>query len=125
MDTDSSAPSTAVTSDQAAPPESTNARYGLRHNRTPRYRCGTCGLRNCECNYMVHADFPIKSQGVLLAREQEKSLPSGMVDRLVIRAEKTYTGLQRSDTPYPVDYILSKMKDSTIGPVPKVQGVDL
>ena len=118
MDTDSSAPSAAVTSDQAAPPESTNARYGLRHNRIPRYRCGTCGLRDCECNYMVHAGFPIKPQGVLLAREQEKSLPSGTVDRLVIRAEKTYTGLQRSDTPYPVDYILSKMKDSTIAKAP-------
>ena len=38
MDTDSSAPSAAVTSDQAAPPESTNARYGLRRNRIPRYR---------------------------------------------------------------------------------------
>ena len=67
---------------------------------------------------MIHAGFPIKSQGVLLALEQEKSLPSGMVDRLVIRAEKTYTGLQRSDTPYPVDYILSKMKDSTIAKAP-------
>ena len=118
MDTDSSAPSAAVTSDQAAPPESTNAHYGLRRNRIPRYRCGTCGLRNCECNYMVHAGFPIESQGVLLAREQEKPLPSGMVDRLVIRAEKTYTGLQRSDTPYPVDYILSKMNDSTIARAP-------
>ena len=50
VDTDSSAPSAAVTSDQAAPPESTNARYGLRRNRIPRYRCGTCGLRDCECN---------------------------------------------------------------------------
>ena len=118
VDTDSSASSAAVTSDQAAPPESTNARYGLRRNRIPRYRCGTCGLRDCECNYMVHAGFPIKPQGVLLAREQEKSLPSGTVDRLVIRAEKTYTGLQRSDTPYPVDYILSKMKDSTIAKAP-------
>ena len=96
MDTDSSAPSAAVTSDQAAPSKSTNARYGLRRNRIPRYRCGTCGLRDCECNYMVHAGFPIKSQGVLLAREQEKSPPSGTVDRLVIRAEKTYTGLQRN-----------------------------
>ena len=58
VDTDTSAPSAAVTSDQASPPESTNARYGLRRNRVPRYRCGTCGLRDCECNYMIHAGFP-------------------------------------------------------------------
>ena len=46
VDTDSSAPSAAVTSDQAPPPESTNALYGLRRNRVPRYRCGTCILRD-------------------------------------------------------------------------------
>ena len=44
--------------------------------------------------------------------------PSGTVDRLVIRAEKTYTELQRSKTSYPVDYILSKMRNSTIAKVP-------
>ena len=118
VDTDSSAPSAVVTSDQAAQPESTNARYALRRNRVPRYRCRTCGLRDCQCNYMVHAGFPIRPRGVLLAREQDKSLPSDTVDRLVIRAEKTYTGLQRSETPYPVDYILLKMKDSTIAKTP-------
>ena len=63
MDTDSSAPSAATTSDQAPPPESINSRYGLRRNRVLKYRCGTCGLRDCECNYMVYAGFPIRARG--------------------------------------------------------------
>ena len=29
-------------------PESQN-RYQLRHRRQPRYKCGTCGLRDCVC----------------------------------------------------------------------------
>ena len=88
LDTDSSAPSAAVTSDQAPPPESIDAHYGLRRNRVPRYRCGTCGLRDCECNYMVHAGFPIRPRGVLLAHEKKKSLANGTVDRIVIRAKR-------------------------------------
>ena len=118
MDTDSSEPSAAITSDQAPPPESIDISYGLRRNRVPRYRCGTCGLRDCECNYMVHAGFPIRPRGVQLTREKEMSLPSGTVDRLIIRAEKTYTGLQRNENPFLVDYILSKMRDLTIAKVP-------
>ena len=60
VDTDSSALSAAITSNKAPPPESINTRYGLRRNCVPRYRCGTCGLRDCECNYMVHTGFPIR-----------------------------------------------------------------
>ena len=118
MDTDSSEPSAAITSDQAPPPESIDISYGLRRNRVPRYCCGTCGLRDCECNYMVHAGFPIRPRGFQLTREKEMSLPSGTVDRLIIRAEKTYTGLQRNENPFLVDYILSKMRDLTIAKVP-------
>ena len=118
IDTDSSAPSAAITSDQAPPPDSINTRYGLRRNRIPRYRCGTCGLRDCECNYLVHAGFPIRPRGVLLTHEKEMSFPNGTVNCLVIRAEKTYTGLQRNENPYLVDYILSKMRDSTIAKAP-------
>ena len=50
--------------------------------------------------------------------EKEMSFPNGTINRLVIRAEKTYTGLQRNENPYLVDYILSKMKDSTIAKAP-------
>ena len=109
VDTDSSAPSAAVTSDQAQTQELPNTGYGLRRSRAPRYRCGTCGLRDCKCNNLVHADFPIRPRGVLLTREKETPLPNGTVDRLTIRGEKTYTGLQRSENPYPIDFILSKI----------------
>ena len=115
VDTDSSAPSAAVTPDQAPPPESTNARYGLlRRNRVSKYRCGTCGLRNCECNYMIQARFPIRPPGVLLTSENKPLPADGMVSRLVIRAGKTYTGLQRSVASYPLRHIFSKMKESAI-----------
>ena len=67
---------------------------------------------------MIHAGFPTRPRGVLLTQEKGKPIPSGMVDRLIIRAEKTYTGLQRSKTSYPVDYILSKMRNSTIAKAP-------
>ena len=63
VDTDSSAPSAAITSDQEPPPGSTNTRYGLRRNRTPRCRCGTFGLLVCKCNNMIHANFPVKIPG--------------------------------------------------------------
>ena len=67
---------------------------------------------------MIHAGFPTRPRGVLLAQEKGKPLPSGMVDRLIIRAEKTYSGLQRNKTLYPMDYIHSKMRKSTIAKVP-------
>ena len=35
--------------------------------------------------------------------EREMSFPDSTVNRLVIRAEKTYTGLQRNENPYLVD----------------------
>ena len=34
--------------------------YQLRRNRTPRYRCGTCGSRNCSCVNLVEVKTPDK-----------------------------------------------------------------
>ena len=118
VDTDSSAPSAAVTSDQEPPPGSTNTRYGLLRNRTPRYRCGTCGLRVCKCNYMIHANFPVRSREVLLTREVKQSPANNMDNRLVLRTEKTYTGLQRSVAAHPLEHILARKKSSAIARVP-------
>ena len=84
LDTHSSAPSDMVTSYQAPPTQSTNARFGLRRDRAPRYRCGTCGLTNCVNNYMVHAGLPIRPRGVLLTSEKELPPTISMVNRLVI-----------------------------------------
>ena len=118
IDTDSSALSAAVTSDQEPPPGTTNTRYGLRCNRTPRYRCGTCGLRFCKCNLMIHANFPARSREVLLRREVKQSPANIMVRRLVLRTEKTYTGLQRSVAAHPLEYIFARMTSSTIAKAP-------
>ena len=41
-------------------------RYQLRHKRQPRYKCGTCGLRDCVCVLAVHKnrEVPIGARGV-------------------------------------------------------------
>ena len=33
-------------------------RYQLRRNRAPRYRCGTCGSRDCSCVNLVMSETP-------------------------------------------------------------------
>ena len=119
--TDSSAPSAAVTSDQEPPQGSANTRYCLRRNRTPQYRCGTCGLRICKCNLMIHENFPVRSREVLLTREVKQSPANNfrrLVRRLVLRTEKTYTGLQSSVAAHPLEYILARMTSSTIAKAP-------
>ena len=34
--------------------------YQLQRNRAPRYRCGTCGSRNCSCVNLVELRIPDK-----------------------------------------------------------------
>ena len=34
--------------------------YQLRRNTTPRYRCGTCGTRNCSCVNLDEVRTPVK-----------------------------------------------------------------
>ena len=46
-DLDSDAPTAQVTSDVDQGASQVNPSYGLRRNRVPRYRCGTCGFRDC------------------------------------------------------------------------------
>ena len=33
-------------------------RYQLRANRAPKYRCGTCGSRNCSCVQLITTEPP-------------------------------------------------------------------
>ena len=44
--------------EQSNPPRA--APYQLRRNRAPRYRCGTCGSRNCSCVNLVEVKTPDK-----------------------------------------------------------------
>ena len=95
------APRTAETLTEAS---ATALRYQLRSKRQPRYRCGTCGLRDCVCLLAVNENrrVPIGARGV--PPEERENL----VYRLTVRAEKTYSAVERSGD-YPVDTILEKL----------------
>ena len=107
-DSDVSDPSAHVTTDQgpSAPPN--NLRYGLRRDRAPRFCCGTCGLRDCTFNLLIDGDDPIRPRGILAINETIKSL---MVNRLVIRNENTYSGVERSQS-LSIELIMTKLNES-------------
>ena len=88
-------------------------RYQLRSRRQPRYKCGTCGLRDCVC---------------LLAVRENRRVPNGargvppeggenLVHRLTLRAEKTYSAVERSGD-HPVETILEKLSSPGVAKAP-------
>ena len=88
-------------------------RYQLRSKRQPRYKCGTCGLRDCVCLLAVNENrrVPTGARGVP-PEEGEK-----LVYRLTVRAEKTYSAVERSGD-HPVDTILEKLSSPGVAKVP-------
>ena len=113
-DSDVSDPSAHVTTDQESSAPPINLRYGLRRERVPRYRCRTCGLRDCTCNLLIDSDDPLKHRGVLAVNETMKS---SLVNRLVIRAEKTKTGVERSHS-FSIEVITTKLNESEVTRAP-------
>ena len=80
----------APTSAEALTEASEAPRYQLRSKRQPRYKCGTCGLRDCVCLLAVNENrrVPTGARGVP---------PEGgenLVHRLTVRAEKTYFAVE-------------------------------
>ena len=61
-------------------------RYQLRHRRQPRYKCGTCGVRDCVCVLAMNGkrDVPTGARGV----PQEGRQHTELVHRIIVRAEK-------------------------------------
>ena len=97
-------------------------RYHLRSKRQPRYKCGTCGLRDCFCLLVVNENrrVPIGARGVPPERE------GNLVHRLMVRAEKTYSAVERSGD-HPVDTIVEKLSSPGVTKAPcqfPIQGVD-
>ena len=95
-------------------------RYQLRTNRAPRYKCGTCGLRNCSCVQRViskppdHrlargaaiparelsiARAPEHTQQKILAIQTERQELPPLVYHIVITVEKTYTSVEPEFVP--------------------------
>ena len=120
-DSDSDAPTAGLTSDVDQGATQVNQHYGLRRNRVPRYRCGTCGFRDCTC-VMALNKSPTIPLGPVKAPVDPKPQPfihNGklLVSRVVIRAEKTYTGLERERI-FPVDVVLEELSKSKIAEEP-------
>ena len=67
-------------------------RYQLRRKRQPRYKCGTCGLRDCACVLAVNENWDVP-----IGARELPPLPDGrphaeLVHRIIVRAEKTFAG---------------------------------
>ena len=83
-------------------------RYQLRHRRQPRYKCGTCGLRDCVCVLAMNEkrDVLTGARGV----PQEGRQHTELVHRIIVRAEKTFSGVERTEK-YPVETILQQIAE--------------
>ena len=90
-------------------------RYQLRHRRQPRYKCGTCGLRDCVCVLAVNEkqDVPTGARGV----PQEGRQHTELVHRIVVLAEKTLSGVERTEK-YPVETILQQIAAPGVAKAP-------
>ena len=102
------------TTETAMPTEASEVpRYQLRSRRQPRYKCGTCGLRDCVCLLAVNENrrVPTGARGVPPERGET------LVHRLTVRAEKTYSSLERSED-YPVDTILERLSSPGVAKAP-------
>ena len=88
-------------------------RYYLRSKRQPRYKCGTCGLRDCVCFLAVNENRRVPTGARGVPPEEGGKL----VYRLTVRAEKTYSAVERSGD-HPVDTILEKLSSPGVAKAP-------
>ena len=107
--------------------------YQLRANRAPRYKCGTCGSRNCTCAHQIiieHPDLRLARGAVIptceltllrmpdhpqhrilakRAQRQEHESPP-IVSHIIVTIEKTNTSIQSGVVP-PLEATLRAMHD--------------
>ena len=96
---------TIMPSETVLPTETSEVpRYQLRSRQQPRYKCGTCGLRDCVCLLAVNENRRVPTGARGVPPERGESL----VHRLTVRAEKTYSSLERHGD-HPVDTIMEKL----------------
>ena len=110
-------------------------RYQLRANRAPRYKCGTCGSRNCSCVHQITTEPPDlrlargatiptcelalartpehPQYGVLAVRAQrQKLITPPTIRHIIITAEKTNASTESGVVP-PLESTLKAMHDSS------------
>ena len=106
--------------------------YQLRRNRAPRYRCGTCGSRNCSCLNLIRGRPPDKrlARGVdapatdsadteaiedhmqhTIRSIQAKDQDIPQVHHIVITTEKTYSSIGPGVVP-PLETTLKAMQET-------------
>ena len=82
--------------EQSNPPRA--APYQLRRNRVPRYRCGTCGSRNCSCVNLIKGRPPDQR----LARGEDASTPAlADTETFEDHAQHTIRSIQAKDQDIP------------------------
>ena len=112
--------------------------YQLRHNRAPRYRCGTCGSRNCSCLNLIRGRPPDKrlARGVdapatdsadteaiedhmqhTIRSIQAKDQDIPQVHHIVITTEKTYSSIGPGVVP-PLETTLKAMQETSSSDCP-------
>ena len=121
-----------LSSEQPEAEQTTTSRappYLLRRNRTPRYRCGTCGSRNCSCVNLISGkpqnkrlargvDAPAPDtaatettedhmQYIRNIRAKDQEVPQ--VHHVVITVEKTYSSIGPTVVP-PLETTLRAMQ---------------
>ena len=109
---------TTVHSETAILTETSEApRYQLRSKQQPRYKCGTCGLRDCVCLLAVNENrrVPTGARGVPPERGEN------LVHRFTVRAEKTYSAVERSCAHHSGEVIITWSSKSPMSPI---QGMD-
>ena len=116
-DFDSEASTAQLTSDVDQSASQVNPHHDLRRDRVPRYRCGTCGFRDCTCILALNKSptFPTEPPKSPVRPKPQPLIHNGklLVSRVVIRAEKTYTGLERERI-FPVDVVLEEFSKSKV-----------
>ena len=112
--------------------------YQLRRNRAPRYRCGTCGSRNCSCVNLVEVKTPDKrlARGVdapaldladteifedhiqhTIRSIHAKDQDVPQVHHVVISIEKTYSSIGPGVVP-PLETTLKAMQGTPLSDCP-------
>ena len=112
--------------------------YQLRRNRAPRYRCGTCGSRNCSCLNRIRGRPPDKrlARGVdapatdsadteaiedhmqhTIRSIQAKDQDIPQVHHIVITTEKTYSSIGPGVVP-PLETTLKAMQETSSSDCP-------
>ena len=91
---DSKAPTALLATDVDQTAKQANSQNGLRQNRQPRYRCGTCGLRDCSDILALNTLFTFHTapRKTPVDKKPQPLVQLGIL-LVTICAENLYTGL--------------------------------